>query len=617
MKWHFVPQPLNLVETEVTQRDQFRNDDVDLSDAIVRESVQNSLDASNDNQQVKVSFRWINGQSNLEKDFVASLLVGQLEHAKSAGFDIDEVDLDNPSALIIEDFGTKGLTGAVDSKDDDNFTDFWRRHGRSHKTGLSRGRWGLGKLVYSSSSLISTFFGITIRNGDPERYMMGQTVLGFHKHDGVEYPAHSFFSEILGDDPNQQIQTPVRDNDFIETFCHNFELERRNQSGLSITVPFPNKELDLDNMIAVGIVNYFYPIIAGQLILQFDNVEINSNNIRELANRYAKGKLTDIDLLFDFIGEAHTTPESDLLVLKKSWADDNRLDEDDFDPDDLEKIREQFTNKEIVGVYLPLDIKLKSGELHETGFSVFVKRPEELSKGQDLYVRGGLTLPGEAKFYERKAFGAMIADDEPIASFLGDAENAAHTRWNTQAEKLRKNYVNPQPKLKVVRNSVVNLYDLLAQSFEEEDEQALMDFFWTDQPDQPGKKARKGKTPSVISPPPEPKPKPLNIIKTSDGFSITAGSDAKEELYPIKCRIRVAYDIMHGNPFKKYNPFDFDFTKKGDLSIGATSESVTLTDRKPNQLEFMVRKPEFKILVKGFDPNRDIVVDLQTLEDTE
>ena len=44
MKWHFFPQPLNLVETEVTQRDQFRNDDLDLADTIVRESVQNSLD---------------------------------------------------------------------------------------------------------------------------------------------------------------------------------------------------------------------------------------------------------------------------------------------------------------------------------------------------------------------------------------------------------------------------------------------------------------------------------------------------------------------------------------------------------------------------------------------
>ena len=143
MKWHFVPQPQNLVETEVTQRDQFRNDEVDLSDTIVREAVQNSLDAAIGDSQVRVNFRWINGSSGLHNGYLQELFDGHLEHAASAGIELDELDFENPSALIIEDFGTRGLTGSVDQKDDDNFTDFWRRHGRSHKTGRSRGRGGL------------------------------------------------------------------------------------------------------------------------------------------------------------------------------------------------------------------------------------------------------------------------------------------------------------------------------------------------------------------------------------------------------------------------------------------------------------------------------------------
>jgi len=617
MKWHFVPQPQNLVETEVTQRDQFRNDEVDLSDTIVREAVQNSLDAATGNSQVKVRFRWINGSDELSSDFMNQLFDGHLGHARSAGIEMDEIDFASPSALIIEDFGTRGLTGAVDYKDDDNFTDFWRRHGRSHKTGRSRGRWGLGKLVYSSCSLLSSFFGITVRDGDPNRYLMGQTVLGFHKHDGIEYPAHAFFSELSGDDTNVQIQVPVRDNGFTDTFCRNFGMERQDRSGLSIAIPFPNPELKLENMIAVGIVNYFYPIITGQLVLEFNDIQIDSANIRDLANRYAKGKISDIDLLFDFIGEVNNTPDSDLLVLKERWIDDNRLDEDDFEPEDLEKIREKFAQKEIVGIKLPLRIKHKTKGVFQTSFSVYVKRPEELSKGHDMYVRGGLTLPGEAKFHERKAFGAMIADDEAVASFLGDAENAAHTRWNTQAEKLRKNYVNPQPKLRVIRNSVLNLYDLLAQSIEEEDEQALKEFFWTDLPDQPGKKGRKGKTPPDIPPIPAPRPKPARITSITNGFAVLPGIDANPDLYPLRCRIRVAYDIMSGNPFKKYNPFDFDFNRKGEISVRATSPQARMIERKPNILEFEINDPDFRIEVTGFDPNRDLKVDLQTLEASE
>jgi len=617
MKWHFVPQPQNLVETEVTQRDQFRNDEVDLSDTIVREAVQNSLDAATGEGQVRVNFRWVNGSDALHSGYLQQLFDGHLEHAASAGIELNELDFNNPSALIIEDFGTRGLTGSVDQKDDDNFTDFWRRHGRSHKTGRSRGRWGLGKLVYSSCSLLSSFFGVTVRPGDPDAYLMGQTVLGFHKHGGIEYPAHAFFSDLAGEDTNSQIQVPVRGGNFTATFCNNFGLERQDQTGLSIAIPFPNPELKLENMIAVGIVNYFYPIITGQLVLEFNNIQITSGNIRELANQYAQGKISDIDLLFDFIGEVNNTPEDDLLVLKDSWINDNRLDEDDFEPDDLEIMREKFARKEIIGIKLPLTIKHKSKGVVPTSFSVYVKRPDELSKGHDMYVRGGLTLPGEAKFRERKAFGAMIADDEPIASFLGDAENAAHTRWNTQAEKLRKNYINPQPKLRVIRNSVLNLYDLLAQSIEEEDEQALMDFFWTELPNQPRKKSRKGKTPPDIPPVPEPKPKPVRISSIKNGFAVLPGSDASTVLFPVRCRIRAAYDIMSGNPFKKYNQFDFDFNRRGEISIRATSPQARILDRKSNTLEFEISDPDFRIEVTGFDPNRDLKIDLQTLEVSE
>lgn len=145
MKWRFPLLPNNLVESEVTQRDQFNNDDVDISETIVRETIQNSLDAAVDDPcQVKVSFRWVSKENGLSKEYFSLLLKDQLPHAAAAGIDIDSLDFANPRALVIEDFGTCGLTGSTTSKDDDHFSDFWRRHGKSHKSGKSRGRWGLG-----------------------------------------------------------------------------------------------------------------------------------------------------------------------------------------------------------------------------------------------------------------------------------------------------------------------------------------------------------------------------------------------------------------------------------------------------------------------------------------
>lgn len=62
--------------------------------------------------------------------------------------------------------------------DKEPFSDFWRRMGKSHKAGKSLGRWGLGKLVFSSSSEARIFFGLTVRKTDPElSLLMGQPVI--------------------------------------------------------------------------------------------------------------------------------------------------------------------------------------------------------------------------------------------------------------------------------------------------------------------------------------------------------------------------------------------------------------------------------------------------------
>lgn len=614
MNWFFSPQLPGQVETEVTQRDQFSNDEVQLSETIVRESIQNSLDAAdNDLGGVKVAFRWLNGVNSLEKDFMNSILDEQLVHAREAGLDIDAIDFDNPSALIIEDFGTCGLTGSVNTKDEDNFSDFWRRHGKSHKTGKSRGRWGLGKLVYSTTSQLGVFFGATLRANDPQIHVMGQTVLNLRKVNGKEYPPHGFFADVEGDDDDiyMQMPVPIKDDDLINRFINNFSLDRENKTGLSVMIPFPNPDFSIEAMIGVSIVNYFYPLITGQLVLQFNDTIINNENVRELAHEYASDSFSDIDTLFDFIEEAWQADKHKLLELKSSWADDQKLGENDFEADVLEIIREKFSNGELVAVYLPVTIKEKDGTIHETGFSVFIKRPAELEKGLDLYVRGGLTLPGEAKFRERKALGAMIAEDEAICSFLGDAENAAHTQWIASAEKIKRNYRNPGKTVKIIKHAVVQLYDLLAEVVEEIDEQALQDFFGIEEPEDSSKpRKKKKKSPVVIPPPPEPRPKDFSISKNEDGFTVTTTNTTSEDRFPQTIRIDVAYDVATGNPWKKYNPLDFKLGSNSSISIAMSKDKARLISSKENSIKLEVTGLPFKLTAKGFDVNRDLKIKL-------
>src|SRR5690349_22782615 len=50
---------------------------------------------------------------------------------------LNGLDLGMPKLLVIEDFGTTGLLGAIDSKDKRNFSDFWRRDRKSTRLNSS------------------------------------------------------------------------------------------------------------------------------------------------------------------------------------------------------------------------------------------------------------------------------------------------------------------------------------------------------------------------------------------------------------------------------------------------------------------------------------------------
>lgn len=609
MKWFFSPLPGDQVETEITQRDQFNNDDVDISETIVRETIQNSLDAAVDEDQtVHVTFRWLDKSNGLSSPYVKGLFEGQLKHAKKAGLDIDSVDFKNPRALVIEDYGTTGLTGEVTSKDDGNFSDFWRRHGKSHKTGKSIGRWGLGKLVYSVTSEIGAFFGVTRRIGDESVFLMGQTVLNLRNVDGKRYPPHAFFADVENkEDYDTRFTVPIKDDDFVNKFLEQFGINRREDPGLSIIIPFPNREFDIKTMITVAIENYFYPLITSKLRLSFDDIELNAKNIRELAKKYATDRIPQIDILFDFIEEVFCAEKTQLLEMEKTWLDDKKLGEDDFIPATLDTIRRKFSDGDLVGLALPVTIKHKNGDESESQFSVYIKRPPELRKGLDLYVRGGLTLPKESKFVDRCALGAMIAEDYDICSFLGDAENAAHTMWTANAEKLKKNYRNTQTLITAIKKSVVQLYDLLADIKEEENEEALLDFFWFSQPNSGTTAKDPGKV--VPVPPIERTPALINLHQVEDGFTLSNLDAFTESKLPHDLRVTMAYDCR-GDSFAQYS--DLDFKLGGTNGLKYThSTGVKVISGKDNVLDLQISELPFKFTVRGFDINRDVAVDIK------
>lgn len=610
MYWHFAPQPADMVETEITQRDQFDNDEVNLSETIVREAVQNSLDASeSDGSKVKVSFKLVDIKGSPNKEFFKKLFTEQVRHAEAAGINPSKFDFRKPKALVIEDYGTKGLTGSTSEKDEDNFSDFWRRHGKSHKTGKSRGRWGLGKLVYSTSSNVGVFFGLTYRQGDSKPKIMGQTVLNLRKVDEIQYPPHSFFAELLHEnDPYKQITIPIESDSFISKFNATFNIQRSSETGLSIAIPFPKQSFSMENMIGVAIENYFYPIITGQLELTFDDITVDSTNIRELAKAHANEKLNQIDELFDFIEGCYHFKTENLTSLKDTWLDNSILDEGDFEEENLLSLRELFSSGELIGIRLPLTVKPKTEPNKKTYFHAFIKKPLDLHKGLDLYVRGGLTVPGESKFRERKAYGAMIAEDEVVCQLLGDAENAAHTQWISNTEKLRKNFRAPQKIVSAIKKSLIQLHDILSESIEERDENALLDFFWIEEESaskKTSKKRRKAVKTDIDIPKLPPRERLFNVSQADGGFCISGAKGLTKEKLPRDIKINIAYEVSKGNAFEKYNKNDFKVGKNGNIDLETNSK---IKSAKENTIKVTINKLPFQLVASGFDTNRDVKV---------
>ncbi len=203
----------------------------------------------------------------------------------------------------------------------------------------------------------------------------------------------------------------------------------------------------------------------------------------------------------------------------------------------------------------------------------------------------------------------MIAREGPIASLLGDAENPAHTSWNSTAEKLTKRWKGGDAAVKAVRHAPRQLQQLLGGQVEQKDPDALVDFFsLIDENAEP--KARRKRKSARPRPEIQPRPKALVVEGRKGGFTVVAGPAAQKWSYPCELRIRCAYDIIGSDPFKRWSAFDFSLDKD-EFTVELKDAEVAL--RKGNIIRLNVTSPDFALNASGFDLNRDLLVEARSV----
>jgi hypothetical protein len=583
-----------------------------LSDALIREAIQNSLDAAVPGQQVKVVITFSSPDQKLPPAKFEHYLKGLREHleAKGSGL-LKEVRKEEPlDFILIEDFGTRGLEG--DFRDDgdlgntevkNDFFYFWRNIGRAVEGTTTRGRWGLGKTVFQAASRINSFFGLTIPRKDARRLLMGQAVLKIHRIEGKRFAPYGYCGTFEGD-----FALPIQDGGHIEKFCQDFYLRRKDEAGLSVIIPYPDSEIVVDGVIRAAINQYFFPILSGDLVV------IISSGPNE--------KVLDAESIFSFVSSTSWEDKKTLIerlefarwclsipgdgferLQEPTTGQAPKWEESLFQLEQLKRLRNPFEVGDRMALLAPLWVKRAENPIEHSCFKLFIERDPDLERGEDYFIRDGVTVSGVSSLRQKGWRVIVSVSDRPLSRLLGDSENPAHTEWQERSFKFRGRYDLGVSCLRYVKNSPREIFKILSRPPEGRDLKVLQDLFYVDLPkDSPGST-------------PRPSPKPgvelgeiivdgyFQIIKVKTGFRLAAKPNAKALLK--EATLEVSYDVREGNPFKRYKKFDFQLDKP-PIRMKATGVKVQIP--KPNMLFLFPEKKDFQLNVTGFDPNRDLKI---------
>jgi hypothetical protein len=646
IEWRFKPNSRDDMDVDPIQGEFFTTRDIDnISTAVVREGIQNALDERNregQSETVKVRIFLSGDKYALNKEEYLPLIEDLIPHLKAQKPPIPALPdfTGKMNFFVFEDFNTKGLEGNpeegyIENNNDGNphnFYYFWRNVGRSGKTDDKLGRWGLGKTVFPASSRINTFWGLTVRKDDQKKMLMGQSILRIHnrqdeKWEECGYRPYGMYGNYKD---NKYFADPVEGAHALNNFESLFRLERKEQSGLSVVIPFCSEEITIDHLAYSVIEQYFYPILEGRLqveITEEDNtILLEKNSMEESIDKINFQLLTNGDerkirsresliRLFDFAKWTFQLKNEDFfklnpldLSLKPRWS--KSLFENDVL---LNSTREKFETGDRVAFKVPLKYHPVNGKAKICWYDAFLEKDPALNKPENLFVRDGITISGITSLDKGLVRGIVIIHDTDLARMLGDSENPAHTEWQPDSRNFKGKYTHDKETLVFVKSTLKKIYDQLQRPVEGIQKDLLIDFFSIPIEVKEEKKHKDLPKPKDAGEDDveetdltdiKGRKRPMIIERIHSGLKIIK-NPAAEDL-PESVSIRLGYDVPRGNPVKSYQELDFDVSKP---PIIVESSGVYFTKKDKNELEFEIEnKSHFEIKLTGFDEKRDLFV---------
>lgn len=620
-------------ETQLFKTEQAEEGEYAGTDALVREILQNSMDAGIGTEPVRLRLA-LHTKEDLPSKERLKHYFRRLEsplQQREISFS-DGVPELSEGFLVCEDFGTRGLCGdpflskdpQPGSQERQDFFWFWRNIGRSGKTGDDLGRWGLGKTVYRAASQVGCMLGLTVRHEDCQRLLMGQAVLNIHELDGIEYVPEGYWCANTDDNG---VPVPIDTTAELEQFQNEWKLARKpDEPGLSVVVPYVAAELKPLRLLQAICAHFFVPILQGHLIVDvitpdsnFRHVHLDHKTLGEWcqalewdgSRRTKRHVSPPIQFATRCLQQEVKAVPTELLGQTKL----PELNEESFSTEILQQLRDDFASEKLVLVKVRMLLPRKLDADVEGELFVGVQRRPEGERSDTYYVREGMTITKLNSAAGRRGIDAFvnveqyrgIDEKNPLASLLGDSEGPAHEDWDTSEERPNRTWKVWKGRVKFCRRIVDHLVELLTPPTNTADFDLLADFFSVEKIEAPQKSRRpedRGTSPPDFGSFTN-KATWYRLEGRRGGFRIA--SVKGEELSPqTLLQVSVAYDLPSGNPLKKWSAFDFEFGP--DSQIRFKGKNVEVDRLAGNILLLKPKKQGFTFTADGFDVHRDLFV---------
>ena len=599
------------------------------ADSIVRESIQNSLDAAL-NSETKVHVRFAFGVADFNGNNFGEGLWEHVSAADTGGYLKGLGEQKESRFLVVEDFGTTGLRGDPEDhepeddqgnqKKENEFYYFLHAEGKSSKSGADRGSWGVGKYTFLDASRPNLMIVYTVRSGSEDKGGNGPLVMGIsvlpkvHKVGNQTYKPDGYWADIQTDIAGEEMAMPFDpESDVPEKVKQVFGLKRsEEETGLSIVVPYLYDEFTASALLRAVVRNYGVAIGWGSLTVEIEDEEgntqsISNDNIREICSEEGlSDQLAELDLAL----WGRDLPEEKVIELAQS-VDGPNWDQEDpplLTEDQAKTIRDGISEGNLK-VRVPIPIRPTNSKKTEWSyFDIYFAIAD--SRVDPHFYRGGLRINKVSSQSPSDVRALVIIEDPPLASFLGDAEGPAHKDWDASTKRFKGRYRNGRNWIAFIKRSPAEVFRLARSALLEEDKDLAIDYFYVDENDSDDriitskKSKRGGKT--TRKDVPELNDSAYIFSKkekgAKSGFEVKVDSNRVKK--KIDMTITVAYDVnSKANAFSKYTPLDFDLAQFEDVQI----EGGTLGPAQNNKLSCTIEDPKtFRLRVFGFDPKRDL-----------